>query len=67
MQDCEFKGSLVCITCERSMFGTSMVVHAFNPKTQEADPGLYEFEASLIYIASSRTAKATYEVPVSKN
>jgi hypothetical protein len=42
-----------------------MVVHAFNPSTWEAEAG--EFEASLVYRVSSRTAKATQRNPVSKN
>ena len=36
-----------------------MVAHAFNPST--------EFQASLVYKVSSRTAKATQKNPVSKN
>ena len=46
-----------------------MVVHAFNPSTWEADRGrqISEFEASLVYQVSSRTARATQRNPVSKN
>jgi hypothetical protein len=46
-----------------------MVVHAFNPSTWEADRGrqISEFEASLVYQMSSRTARATQRNPVSKN
>jgi hypothetical protein len=46
-----------------------MVTHAFNPSTQEADRGrrISEFEASLVYRVSSRTARATQRNPVSKN
>ena len=37
-----------------------MVAHAFKPSTQESEAGsLYEFKASLIYIASFRSARAT--------
>jgi hypothetical protein len=40
-----------------------VVVHAFNPSTQEAEAGrgrqFSEFEASLIYRVSSRTARGT--------
>jgi hypothetical protein len=36
-----------------------VVVHAFNSRTQEAEAGI-SLEASLIYIASSRTASAVY-------
>ena len=43
-----------------------MVVHAFNPSTQEAQAGdCYEFEASLVYIESPRPAKYTQWDPVS--
>lgn len=37
-----------------------VVPHAFNPSIQDA-------EASLIYRVSSRTARATQRIPVSKN
>ena len=36
-----------------------MVVHAFNPSTWEAEASGFEFEASLVYGVSSRTARAT--------
>jgi hypothetical protein len=45
-----------------------MVVHGFNPSTQEAEAGdLFEFEASLVYrmSCSSRTVKATQRNPIS--
>jgi hypothetical protein len=41
-----------------------MVAHAFNPSTWEAEAGS-EFEASLVYRVSSRTARATQRNPVS--
>jgi hypothetical protein len=42
-------------------------VHAFNPSTWEAEAGgSLEFEASLVYRMSSRTAIATQRNPVSK-
>jgi hypothetical protein len=44
-----------------------VVAHAFNPSTQEAEAGGFEFEASLVYRVSSRTARATQRNPVSKN
>ena len=45
-----------------------MVVHTFNPSTQEAEAGnLCEFKASLIYIVSSKAARATQRNLVSKN
>jgi hypothetical protein len=42
--------------------------HAFNPSTREAGRGrqISEFEISLVYKVSSRTAKATQRNPVSK-
>jgi hypothetical protein len=45
-----------------------VVAHAFNPSTREAEAGGFlEFEASLVYRVSSRTARATQRNPVSKN
>jgi hypothetical protein len=46
-----------------------MVTNAFNPSTWEAERGRWisEFEASLIYKVSSRTARATQRNPVLKN
>jgi hypothetical protein len=44
-----------------------MVVHAFNPSTWEVGPGGFEFEASLVYKVSSRTAMAIQRIPASKN
>jgi hypothetical protein len=41
-----------------------MVAHAFNPSRGKR---ISEFEASLVYKASSRTARATQSTPVSKN
>jgi hypothetical protein len=34
-----------------------MIVHIFNPSTQEAEAELCEFKASLIYSVSSRAAR----------
>jgi hypothetical protein len=34
-----------------------VVVHAFNPSTQEAEAGVSEFKASLVYRVSPRTAR----------
>jgi hypothetical protein len=43
-------------------------VHAFNPSSRDAEAGdLCEFEASLVYRMSSRTARATQKNPVLKN
>ena len=44
-----------------------IVAHPFNPNTWEAEAGdPCEFNASLIYRVSSRTAKATQKDPVPK-
>jgi hypothetical protein len=44
------------------------VSHAFNPSTQEAEAGRFlEFEASLVYKVSSKTARAIQRNPVLKN
>jgi hypothetical protein len=44
-----------------------VVVHAFNPSTQEArGRRISEFEASLVYKVTSRTARAIQRNPVSK-
>ena len=37
----------------------AVVAHASNPSTSEAEAGKSEFEASLLYRVSSRTARAT--------
>jgi hypothetical protein len=37
----------------------TVVVHAFDPSSWEAEAGRFEFEASLVHRVSSRTAKAT--------
>jgi hypothetical protein len=44
-----------------------VVAHAFNPSTREGGRGrqISEFEASLVYKVSSRTARATQRNPVS--
>jgi hypothetical protein len=44
-----------------------VVAHACNPSIWEAEAGGFEFEASLVYRVSSRTARATQRNPVSKN
>jgi hypothetical protein len=44
------------------------MMHTFNPSSQEAEAGrISEFEASLVYKVSSRTARAIQRNPVSKN
>jgi hypothetical protein len=53
---------------KKKHFKPGMVAHAFNPSTREAEAGGFlEFEASLIYKVSSRTARAIQRNPVSKN
>ncbi|XP_055474248.1 sterol O-acyltransferase 2 isoform X3 [Psammomys obesus] len=48
--------------------GPGVVARASSPSTQKAEAGdLHEFEASLVYIWSCRTAKATQRPPVSEN
>ena len=43
------------------------MAHTFNPSTWEAEAGrISEFEASLVYKVSSRTARAIQRNPVSK-
>jgi hypothetical protein len=44
-----------------------VVVHAFNPSKGGRGRRISEFEASLVYKVSSRTARATQRNPVSKN
>ena len=46
--------------------GRAVVAHAFNPSTWEAEAGGSEFEASLVYRVSSRTARVIQRNPVSK-
>ena len=43
------------------------MLHDFNPSTWETEEGRFlEFESSLVYRVSSRTARATQRNPVSK-
>jgi hypothetical protein len=46
--------------------GAGVVVHAFNPSTGGRGRQISEFEASLVYKVSSRTARAIERIPVSK-
>jgi hypothetical protein len=46
--------------------GPDVVAHALNPSTWEAEAGGFEFETSLVYRVSSRTARATQRNPVLK-
>ena len=52
----------------KSICSRAVVVHAFNPSTRELEAGrrISEFEASLVYKVSSRTARATQRNPVLK-
>ena len=43
-----------------------MVAHACNPSIWEAEAGGSQFEASLVYRVSSRTARTSQRNPVSK-
>jgi len=44
-----------------------VVAHTFNPSMQDAEAvDLCEFQASLVYRVTSRTARATQRNPVSK-
>jgi hypothetical protein len=50
----------------RAEMQPGVVAHAFNPSTREAERWISEFEASLVYKVSSRTARATQRNPVSR-
>jgi hypothetical protein len=41
----------------KNFFQPDVLAYAFNPSIQEAEAGKFELEASLVYIASSRTVK----------
>ena len=49
------------------MPGSEVVVHTFNPRTQEAEAGGFEFKASLVYSLNSRAARTTQRSSVSEN
>jgi hypothetical protein len=49
------------------MCSLGVVAQAFNPSTLEAEAGEFLFEASLIYIVSSRVARNIERDPISKN
>ena len=52
----------------RNILNWAVVAHAFNPALRrQRQEDLCEFEASLYYRASSRTARATQKNPFSKN
>ena len=46
--------------------GPAVVDHTFNPSTWEAEAGGSELETSLVHRVSSRPARATQRIPVSK-
>jgi hypothetical protein len=52
-----------------ALLGPGVVAHAFNPSQHSGGRGrqISEFEASLVYKVSSRTARAIQRNPVSKN
>jgi hypothetical protein len=53
---------------KKYLFQPGVVAHAFNPRTQEAEAGkISEFETSLVYKVSSRTARTRQRNPVLKN
>ena len=59
---CEFKSFLSThsyMLSQKQTTSWAVVVHAFNPSTWEAEASGFEFEASLVYKVSSRTARAT--------
>ena len=49
-------------------FSWMVVAHAFNPSTRgkKRQVDFFEFEANLVYRASSRTARTTQKHPASK-
>jgi hypothetical protein len=48
------------LTFKNSIFELGVVAHIFNPSTHESDQeNRCEFEASLVYSVSSRTARVT--------
>jgi hypothetical protein len=54
--------TLLALVKSRRKLRPGVVAHAFNPSTQETEAGRFlssEFEASLVYKVSSRTARAT--------
>lgn len=47
--------------------GLGMVAHSLNPSTRrQRQADVREFKASLVYLVSSRLARATYRDPVSE-
>ena len=62
------QASLVMLAdSSKTGLGLAVVAHAFNSSALETEEGGSEFEASLGYRVSSRTAKATQRNPVLKN
>jgi hypothetical protein len=61
----QFSG-LSFIIIVKKFLKLGMVAHAFNPSTRGRGRRISEFEASLVYRVSSRTARATQRNPVSK-
>lgn len=58
---------MVHIQISRHAYIYTKLLHAFNPSTGEAEAGRTEFEASLVYRASSMTVvRVTQKNPVSK-
>ena len=63
LQNAKLLSCRICIFIKQQFsVSWAVVAHAFNPSTWEAEAGgspSSEFEASLVYRASSRTARAT--------
>jgi hypothetical protein len=53
---------------EKKYFSQALLVHTLNSSTWEAEAGrqIFEFETSLVYRVSVRTARAIQRNPVSK-
>jgi hypothetical protein len=57
------KTTTTTTTTEKKKYNRAVVEHAFNPRGRQ----ISEFEASLVYKMSSRTARTIQRNPVSKN
>jgi hypothetical protein len=56
----DFRNERIFLKEKKSQAGWAVIAHVFNLSTQKAEAGdLCEFEASLVYIISSRTARPT--------
>lgn len=57
------QGGATILFFKKNVLRLGVVTKTFNPS---ASMGPYEFEASLVYIISSRPARATKQDPISK-